>query len=78
MIYTLIIIVILSLRQENLMRVKLNTLKQKAKLYAVADKEKINKIWDELSGNVDIFEYFYRLIILIRPKLEAGLSVNRD
>ena len=51
-----------------------NTLKQKAKLYAVADKEEINKIWDELSGNVDIFEYFYRLIILIRPKLEAGLS----
>lgn len=72
-IYTLIIIVILSLRQENLMR-GINTLKQKAKLYAVADKEKINKIWDELSGNVDIFEYFYRLIILIRPKLEAGLS----
>lgn len=53
---------------------EINTLKQKAKLYAVADKEKINKIWDELSGNVDIFEYFYRLIILIRPKLEAGLS----
>ena len=26
------------------------------------------------TGNVDIFEYFYRLIILIRPKLEAGLS----
>ena len=53
---------------------EINTLKQKAKLYAVADKEEINKIWDELSGNVDIFEYFYRLIILIRPKLEAGLS----
>ena len=35
---------------------EINTLKQKAKLYAVADKEKINKIWDELSGNVDIFE----------------------
>lgn len=53
---------------------EINTLKHKAKLYAVADKEEINKIWDELSGNVDIFEYFYRLIILIRPKLEAGLS----
>ena len=45
---------------------EINTLKQKAKLYAVADKEKINKIWDELSGNVDIFEYFYRLIILTK------------
>lgn len=53
---------------------ELNTLKQKAKLYAVADKEEINKIWEELSGNADIFEYLYKLIILIRPKLEAGLS----
>lgn len=53
---------------------EINILKQKAMLYAVADKEEINKIWMELSGNKDIFEYFYRLIILIRPKLEAGLS----
>lgn len=50
------------------------SLKQKANLYAVADKEELDKIWKELSGTVDIFEYFYRLIILIRPKLEAGLS----
>lgn len=53
---------------------EINILKQKAQLYAVVDKDQINKIWDELSENVDIFEYFYRLIILIRPKLEAGLS----
>lgn len=53
---------------------EINIFKQKAKLYAIADKEQIDKICDELSGNVDIFEYFYRLIILIRPKLEAGLS----
>lgn len=50
------------------------TLKQKAKLYAVVDSTEIEKIWSELSENTDVFEYFYRLIFLIRPKLEAGLS----
>lgn len=58
----------------NLDEREISALKQKAKLYAVADKEELNKMWDELSGNTDIFDYFYRLIVLIRPKLEAGLS----
>ena len=49
---------------------EINTLKQKAKLYAVADKEKINKIWDELSGNVDIFEYIKCNIFIIKWKIE--------
>ena len=53
---------------------EIRILEQKAKQFAVADIEEIDKIWSELSGNVDIFEYFYRLIFLIRPKLEAGLS----
>ena len=49
-------------------------LKQKAKNYAVADKDVLDKIWKKLEGNVNIFEYFYELIILLRPQLEAGLS----
>ena len=53
---------------------EINMLKQKAKSYAVADKETIDKIWNELSGTTNIFDYYYRLIVLIRPKLEAGLS----
>lgn len=58
----------------NLEQTEINQLKQKAVLYAVADKNDINRIWDELEGDTDIFNYFYRLMILIRPKLEAGLS----
>lgn len=58
----------------NLDENEINTLKQKAILYGVADRMKINSIWEELSGNTNIFEYFYKLIILLRPKLEAGLS----
>ena len=53
---------------------EINSLKSKAVLYAISDKSEINRIWAELDGNTDIFEYFYRLIILLRPKLEAGLS----
>ena len=53
---------------------EINNLKSKATLYSVSDKSEINRIWSELEGNTDIFEYFYRLIILLRPKLEAGLS----
>ena len=53
---------------------EINSLKSKAALYAVSDKSEINRIWGELEGNKDIFEYFYRLIILLRPRLEAGLS----
>ena len=53
---------------------EINILKNKAVLYAVADKSEINRIWSELEGSSDIFDYFYRLIILLRPKLEAGLS----
>lgn len=49
-------------------------LKQKAKNYAVADKEMLENIWKKLDGTADIFEYFYELIILLRPQLEAGLS----
>jgi hypothetical protein len=49
-------------------------LKQQVKQYAVGNKGDLDKIWEELKDNNDIFEYFYRLIILIRPKLEAGLS----
>lgn len=46
----------------------------------VEDQNQINKIWEEISRNSDseikndILEYFYKLIILLRPKLEAGLS----
>lgn len=50
------------------------SLKGKATLYAVSDKSELNRIWAELEDTADIFEYFYRLIILLRPKLEAGLS----
>lgn len=51
-----------------------NYLKQKARNYAVADKEVIDNIWKKLEETDDIFQYFYELIILLRPKLEAGLS----
>ncbi len=46
----------------------------------IDDQKQINKIWDDISQNPDseipndILEYFYKLIILLRPKLEAGLS----
>lgn len=54
--------------------------KKKIQQYAVADAYQINKIWEELSQNCDseipndALQYFYKLIRLIRPKLEAGLS----
>nr|WP_314833330.1 hypothetical protein [uncultured Oribacterium sp.] len=53
---------------------EIQNLKSKALLYAVADRSEINRIWSDLEGSNDIFDYFYRLIILLRPKLEAGLS----
>ena len=53
---------------------EINSLKSKAILYSVSDRDEINRIWKDLEGNTNIFEYFYRLIILLRPKLEAGLS----
>lgn len=55
-------------------------LKKKTNQYSGVDSLQINRIWDELSNNndfeisKDVLQYFYRLIILIRPKLEAGLS----
>lgn len=49
-------------------------LKQQVKQYAVGNRSDFDKIWEELKESNDIFDYFYRLIILIRPKLEAGLS----
>lgn len=49
-------------------------LKQKARDYAVADEEILEKIWKKLDDSIDIFQYFYELIILLRPRLEVGLS----
>lgn len=49
-------------------------IKQKAKLYALAEEAVLNKAWADLAENNDVFEYFYKLIYIIRPKLEAGLS----
>lgn len=49
-------------------------LRQQAERYAVGNKSELDKIWEELKNSNDIFDYFYRLIILIRPKLEGGLS----
>lgn len=49
-------------------------LKQQVNQYTIGNKNEFERILEELKENNDIFEYFYRLIILIRPKLEAGLS----
>lgn len=50
--------------------------RQKMKNYSVLENEMITKIWNTLEdeGGSDIFNYFYKLIILLRPKLELGLS----
>ena len=59
---------------------ELEDLKQKVIRYSMVDSIQIEKIWNEISLNNDseisndVLTYFYRLINLIRPKIEAGLS----
>ena len=38
---------------------EINSLKSKVTLYAIADKSEINRIWSDLQGSCDIFDYFY-------------------
>jgi len=49
-------------------------LKRKAIQYANVEPPQLDSIWIQLNGTNDIFNYFYRLIAIIRPKLEYGLT----
>lgn len=53
-----------------------NQFRQKIKNYSVLEATMITKMWKilEEEDQDDIFNYFYKLIILLRPKLELGLS----
>ena len=56
--------------------VESSSLWNKAIKYSIADKNSIESIWKELyeNGDNDLFDYLYRLILLIRPNLEEGLN----
>ncbi len=49
-------------------------LKQKAKDYSVASSDILKSIWNNLSDNNDVFDYFFQLMETLRPRLETNLT----
>lgn len=63
-----------------LMDGELVQLKQKVSLYVTKDISYLMNIWNRLQAenNRDIFEYLYKLIIILQPALESGLTKEQQ
>lgn len=60
--------------ERDLLESEVIALKSKIELYTEIERNQIDSVFAELSDEKNIFQYFYRLILLLRPKLELGLS----